>query len=136
METDTSAELESLKIRLGRKEWVMLYTALSVLVFFSLLALCVQAVVPKFEPIFSEMLGDAPLPGLTRLVFTLSQNGIAMILAVLVPLAVAILLILKRNALFPWVITLVAVLLLMFQIIATVAALVIPLSTIMFEMNA
>ncbi len=65
----------------------MVYPIIVLLIAMLILIFLLTVIVPKFEQIFKEMLGDKPLPGITRFVIGISsfvQNNWLIILVVLV----------------------------------------------------
>ncbi|MCB1230709.1 MAG: hypothetical protein KDN19_10610 [Verrucomicrobiae bacterium] len=108
-------KIAELRTQVARLEWVVIGMALSVLGFFSILALISTGLIPRFENIFAEMLGSQPLPMITRWCISAGRSGLIGGVAFLVPLGTAIYLILKPRVLASWITVFLTILFLIFM---------------------
>ncbi len=106
--------------------------------FFALVSTRIGLIIPKFERIFSDLLGDTPLPGMTQMVIRLPYIfyglGYPMVTAAL-PAGAIIFLLRNREKPIAWGITVSMIVFLMVLIFVIPTALFMPMITIITEMN-
>ncbi|MGY8640911.1 MAG: hypothetical protein ACKVJU_07450 [Verrucomicrobiales bacterium] len=108
-------------------------------VFFALVSNAVVSLIPQFERIFSDMLGDVPLPQMTQMVLRLPYffNGLGrFLLTAILPIGAIVFLLLNREKPIAWGITISVIVFLMILIIVIPTAMLMPMMTIITEMDS
>jgi len=98
----------------------------------------VALIIPEFERIFSEMLGDKPLPLLTQTVIDTKSLGGGLLLPVViavVPVGVLIVLITRRTSPLAWAVTVATIFFQGFGAVIALISLYLPLLSIISELN-
>lgn len=130
--------LIELERKLEKLTWVFVVLAGANLFFLGCACLQVAVMIPKFDRIFAEMLGDAPLPVMTGVVIGASRFGAGMalpVLTLLVPLASFTNLVFRRKQPFAWAVTVATLVLQMLWMVFAVISLYFPILSITAQMN-
>lgn len=113
--------------------------ATAALVLFAAAATVVVSVVPKFDKVFSDLLGDKPLPAMTQLSIALARlgdgRGFLLFTAVL-PLATVVLLATHPGKRSTWWMTTGVLMFLLLLIVGVSLSLALPLIAITTELGA
>lgn len=130
--------IHELERKLDKLSWAFVGLAGTILLGMAAVDLQVAFIIPKFERIFSEMLGGKPLPLMTQIVIDAGRSGAGLLLPVvstLVPLGVVTYLVARRGHPVAWLIAVAAV---FFQILwagSAVVSLYLPMMSIITGMN-
>lgn len=131
-------DLSSIERKLDRLVGVLVVLLGALLFLLALGCLQIAWAIPRFARIFTEMLGDKPLPAMTQLVIGLGHLGYGMMLpacSVLLPLAAVVFLVIRRQDSKAWMVAAATVVVLVLWIVMAVAALYLPMIAIITEMN-
>ncbi len=124
-----------LRRRLALLEWVTLAIVLAVLAFFAFVNVNLSFAIDRFDELFSDMLGDKPLPALTKTVIGCGRMGLPLFVSFFLPFGAAIFLFLQRTKGMPWVVSLCVISYLIIQAIVISVAMYMPMITIITELN-
>lgn len=135
---DGNSDIRTLEKKLDRL--VGLFFVLVGVLLIALAAGCLQVawMIPRFERVFAEMLGDKPLPLMTQWVIGLGRLGDGFVLAgILIVLLVPafILLVNRRNDPVAWITAVVTVAILATWALLAVASLTLPMISVITELN-
>lgn len=113
--------------------------AAAALVLLAAAAASVVAVVPKFDKVFSDLLGDKPLPAMTELGIALSRFGDGwgfLLFTAVLPLATVVLLVTHPDKRSAWWMTTGVLMFLLLLIVGVSLSLALPLIAITTELGA
>lgn len=131
----TSGELER---KLGILVWAFVVLAAGIMAVLGLVGVRIAMIVPTFERIFAEMLGDKPLPGMTQGLIELSRlaaGWLLPILALMLPAVGIAFLMAFRTRPVAWMVAVGTIFLQMAVAALVVFALYLPMMSIIVEMN-
>ncbi len=131
--TDTEIDVAGLKTHVSRLERVLVFSLIALLFFLGVACAFSTFLIQNFERIFSEMLGDKPLPVLTRLVIDWGRLGIGAPLCLLLPLGAGLFLFFGRVKSIAWWTALAIILFLLCYLLIVNFALYVPMITIITE---
>jgi len=132
-------EILTLKSRFAKLQRMFVVVGVLLVVFFALVSNAVVSLIPQFERIFSDMLGDVPLPQMTQMVLRLPYffNGLGrFLLTAILPIGAIVFLLLNREKPIAWGITISVIVFLMILIIVIPTAMLMPMMTIITEMDS
>lgn len=127
-----------LERKLDKLSWAFVGLAGTILLGMAAVDLQIAFIIPKFERIFSEMLGDQPLPLMTQTIIDAGRSGAGLLLPVvstLVPLGVLTFLVARRTHPLAWFIAVAMVLLQILWAGVAVVSLYLPMVSIITQMN-
>jgi len=124
--------INELKLRLALLEWASFALVVAALIFLAFANLILSAVIGQFELLFVELIGDKPLPAMTRLIIMFGRSGAAHAASFLLPLSAYLYLAFNKSKRLPWVIALCVILYLMIQVLIVTAALFMPMYSILY----
>lgn len=125
--------------RLAQIQRIFLIFSSVVLVLLGAAATSVVSLVPRFEKIFYEMLGDKPLPSMTTLSIRLAESGngfLSLLFTAVLPLAMVVTLVMHPRKEWVWWSTLCVAVFLLLLVVAIPLSLSLPLLTIVTEMSS